>query len=598
MADIYIDTANRTALVLLVILALCGCDQRPLGTEVVVGTAEWNVLHTFDYTRGLTGIWAGEDGTVFTGYARIEADEGHISIYPRGAVYRLEDSEWFDLDFPFSEYSEDLDIWGTSSDNVYVADGNLHRFDGSGWVKEPVPARVISGVSESEIYVATNDTVYRYNGEGWNHLYEFEGYMTPRAIWACEGPSVLVAGYPGIVQYQDGVWTEHDLPIAIYDFVGSGQNDIYAFGIKDYYNPTSAVWHFDGTEWTEAYTIEGQVVRCAWGGSMTDLFTAGDRGVIMHFDGENWSRMQPLTAKTIFDISGNGSGDVFLAGDDQKVLHFDGNEWTSVWMDQPDDCYQIWAESPLCIAVSNERSSVYLLEDGRWRETVIEQLSYIWDLWGTGIDNMLAGSWGGIYRFDGDRWTLETDSLDVGRVLSIHGSGETDIHAVGENLILHYDGTGWVDMTMPGGFILNAVWAIDDRNAFAVGNDGVVMHYDGSGWRLMASGVTGHIRDVWGAASNDVYAVGGCGMIHFDGSRWTRQPVFGGEGLNGIIGWASNDIIAFGYAMPYQLRFDGWNWNPESTDLGTQDFTIAVDGTLLQTVIDREYNRLICEYMR
>ena len=212
---------------------------------------------------------------------------------------------------------------------------------------------------------------------------------------------------------------------------------------------------------------------------------------------------------------------------------------------------------------------------------------------------MLAGGANGsFYRFDGDHWSLEADSISEGGVLSIHGTGPQDIHAVGDNLIYHYDGTSWTDLTLPGAFTLYAVWALDESNAFAVGERGVVMRYNGSAWQFMVSGVTTRITDVWGSSPTDVYAVGDCGMIHFDGSRWTRQPVYRGEYLFRIVGRSADDIVAFGRHGSFWLRFDGHNWNPELSNFQVYDIMLAADGSIYQSGLDDRNNWTITRSLR
>jgi len=47
------------------------------------------------------------------------------------------------------------------------------------------------------------------------------------------------------------------------------------------------------------------------------------------------------------------------------------------------------------------------------------------------------------------------------------------------------------------------------------------------------------LADVWGSSSTDVYAVGGDGILHYDGSQWTK--VFQ-EGAEEVFGLSATDV--------------------------------------------------------
>ena len=37
------------------------------------------------------------------------------------------------------------------------------------------------------------------------------------------------------------------------------------------------------------------------------------------------------------------------------------------------------------------------------------------------------------------------------------------------------------------------------------------------------------LNDIWGSSSSDVYAVGPTTVLHYDGTRWTKLPLSGGD---------------------------------------------------------------------
>jgi hypothetical protein len=578
---------------MLLLPALAGCEQRPMGTPPPVTLAGWEFVYQFHDAIWLTTAWSVAPGTVHVGFERYQQSYDGTQINDRSSVYYYDGTDWEDLLFPFTEHSGDIDIWGTSLDNIFVADGRLQRYDGANWIEQPVEADVVYGTAFNDLYAADDKGIYRYDGEYWDLLYSFENRRrTVYALWAAygpsAGPSLFASAYPGVIQLHGNEWREVDLPLWINGLWGSAPDDVYGVGGTGY--PLSsgyaAMWHFDGNDWAEVEIPQVWELHCVWGSGANDVYAAGSNGTMLHYDGNTWEAVEAGTAKTLYDMTGSGPNDIFAVGKDQKVLHFDGGEWISVWNDDPPrESWKFWAESPERIAAAGLYKSVYIMEDGAWRETVLASAGIITDLWGTSIDNLLAASSSGrIHRFDGVGWTVEVDSIE-GHLIAVHGTGPSDIHVVGRGAFYHFDGSVWRNLPADADGEFLALWATDPYNAFAVGWNGAIMHYDGNGWNRMESGVTDELTDVWGASGDDVYAVGRAGLLHYDGRAWRRVPVYNGEGLYRIMGRARDDIIAFYNPSSHpgcQLRYDGTKWNREESSLETAEVVISAGGTIMQ----------------
>jgi hypothetical protein len=87
----------------------------------------------------------------------------------------------------------------------------------------------------------------------------------------------------------------------------------------------------------------------------------------------------------------------------------------------------------------------------------------------------------------------------------IWGASPSDIFAVGDNIIIHYNGTNWTTMVNNSNYNLKAVWGSSSSNVFAVGAQGLILHYDGSSWQSMNSQVVNNLFDVWGTSASDVF---------------------------------------------------------------------------------------------
>lgn len=110
---------------------------------------------------------------------------------------------------------------------------------------------------------------------------------------------------------------------------------------------------------------------------------------------------------------------------------------------------------------------------------------------------------------------------------AVWGTSSHDVFAVGDTIILHYNGSAWTTMTTGTNYSLRSAWGSSSSDVFVVGygdysgNGGygaIILHYNGSAWTTMTSGTTNPLYGVWGSSATKVFAVGDGGTIlRFDG---------------------------------------------------------------------------------
>jgi hypothetical protein len=167
---------------------------------------------------------------------------------------------------------------------------------------------------------------------------------------------------------------------------------------------------------------------------------------------------------------------------------------------------------------------------------------------------------------------------DGGALGAIWGSGANDIHAVGDNgMIYDFDGNTWTALGgAETGAWLSGVWGSGPNDVYAVGTlaadaRGIVLHYDGSGWVQQASTATS-LLSVWGVGGR-VWAVGPGGHVYeqVSSGTWTdngghfapNPNVDGGAdapALSSISGNAPNLVVVAG-GLDSMYWFDGTYWN-------------------------------------
>lgn len=193
-----------------------------------------------------------------------------------------------------------------------------------------------------------------------------------------------------------------------------------------------------------------------------------------------------------------------------------------------------------------------------------------------------------IERWDGIAWTAEegpSPGSQTNELRAVDAVGPNDVWAVGRTasgfgdrpLVLHYDGTDWLDMELPAEVtgVLNGVAAIAADDVWVVGFSGdpdlsldrsLILHWDGQLWavveagRALGSGKSA-LRDVEAVAPDDLWAVGYLHnqplIVRFDGVAWSRSETEVLGVTDAIQPLIPTDAWAVG--APLQ-RFDGTTW--------------------------------------
>lgn len=150
----------------------------------------------------------------------------------------------------------------------------------------------------------------------------------------------------------------------------------------------------------------------------------------------------------------------------------------------------------------------------------------------TGERAWAVGEAGTIIAYDGQAWSQVRN-------------GGPDLHAIaaaGDRLwvvgddgtILSADvaaGSTWSTVASDTTADLRGVWAIAPDDVWAVGN-AVILHYDGAAWSVHTpdTATGAELEAVWGRAHDDVWAVGAGfdgHVLHWDGATWNGIGVDG-----------------------------------------------------------------------
>jgi len=269
------------------------------------------------------------------------------------------------------------------------------------------------------------------------------------------------------------------------------------------------------------------------------------RPVIIRYNGQSWRTELAdtnLTHIQLLGVWGTSPRDLFAVGQAPQavVLRFDGTSWSTV---------QGYYSGNAMTAVSGRTmDDVYFA--ARWALPPSA---------GRSIFHLSGQTWGGGY-------SEECSFHCFGAFTGLWAFPGSDVFAVGDSTIVHFDGTTWT--TQPSGTAANlmALWGAAPNRVFAVGTGGTILTYDGAVWHSQASGVTETLNGVWGTSATDVYAVGTKGtLLHYDGMQWTLLNSGTSEDLFAITG-TSDQLFAVGNNATI-VRYDGTRWSSQSAPI-------------------------------
>jgi hypothetical protein len=183
-----------------------------------------------------------------------------------------------------------------------------------------------------------------------------------------------------------------------------------------------------------------------------------------------------------------------------------------------------------------------------------------------------------------------------GQFFGVAAAARNDVWAVGvkigpdnpdfgEQLIEHWDGRAWSEVTSPlvEGDGLRAVAAISANDDWAVGDrseqgfeNALIEHWDGTAWSIVpdssisgAAAGTGILVSVSADASNDVWAVGSETLLHFNGTTWSEvpSPILHANSVTALSptnAWAVGTVSVFAdhrqHTKPAIEHWDGTSW--------------------------------------
>jgi hypothetical protein len=245
---------------------------------------------------------------------------------------------------PYQWKRLDLDgqsMWGSTEAGLYVSAGaGIHHYDGSQWALRwslqeigSGQVRGVGGLAGDELWAIGHDAsstfgmsaLFRWDGSTWHHIPAPFGHgerlwvAAPNRVYVVSGADEPRKG----LWYYDGASFRQLLAEPVWGLWGRSPTEVFV-------GTSTGTLHFDGTTWRN--TGEPEYAQAFWG-TADQIFSVSGWGMY-RYDGAGWERIdcEIPYATMMQGIWGTSPSDIYVAGNYGVVRHYDGSRCWTVWL--------------------------------------------------------------------------------------------------------------------------------------------------------------------------------------------------------------------------------------------------------------------------
>lgn len=496
------------------------------------GTA-WSEMEGPD-TWHLNKLWVAPDRDVF--------------VTRSAKLYRYDGSVWSTA---FDAGGSISDVWGSSSSDIYLTryDDVVFHFDGSTWeadsLKTGTGFHAIWGSGSSDVYiVGSNDLIFHNDGAGWAEAYRGAGKSYFFDVWGSGSNDVYAAERSALVHYDGSEWSDVNLPVKDLNITavrGTGRDDVFLI-----YNDNE-ILHFDGTSWSTMNSNTSMPLNSMWCSASDDVWAVGGFEKIIHFDGNEWSSVsggQPRISTYLWGLDENN----VYVGHTSAIFHYDG----AGFEEMPNaagglQSTGLWGTSPSQLISAGRNGKIFHYDGARWNRAETQTSEHLWAVSGAAGDAVwVVGGDRTCFYYNGDAWTKVYEDVGGGAFRSVWAASRSKVFAVGNaGLLTAFNGVVWTFYDGVTSEDLLDVWGSSSTDVFAISQK-KVFHFDGSTWERMPlpSQKNISLNTIGGSGPLEVFAGDAEVFYYFNGSVWsvTKSQKY----FNLIDIWCSRNGSCFG----------------------------------------------------
>jgi len=446
------------------------------------------------------------DGVCITGPSEAFA----ASSVGGGGLWRFDGSKWTSV-APTSGSKYGLQC--PAPGQAFVLGPSVWKWNGSAFAQLPFtgvrggPSQNFAWgvVSGTEIYAASDSAgvdraFYRFNGTSWTEVgrkrvTQGPAFVQGLRLWADPrgGAAYYAAAFGRVERVTATTATVLSYQAVPRDISMSSPTNAFAVGANSFL----ARWN--GVSWTVDAPPAGlqmRILHGVWSDGPNNAWAAGQGSTILRYNGSAWSVVsdtaKPVASADAYNAVWGTGSDVWVAGN------------TMVHCKSPTSC-------------ANEATG---------------GVGALYGLWGSSNTNVLAvGAGGRIVRYNGTSWSAMA-SPTTRTLVRVAGSGPSDIWAVGDSVLVHFDGTAWTNVPMTGdlkymrsvapypqlSLFQIGLWVRGPNEAYLGADFGGIARWDGTAWNQMGSGRDFRRRVV------GIAGAGGCAFAITDGAGESPAP--------------------------------------------------------------------------
>ncbi|WFP75854.1 hypothetical protein [Mesorhizobium sp. WSM4906] len=193
---------------------------------------------------------------------------------------------------------------------------------------------------------------------------------------------------------------------------------------------------YDGVGWTPS-PASPQALTCIWGLSDSDVYAAGDEGVVYRWNGAAWSSFSPPLGDVIFCVRGVSSRNLYACGANGLLWHFDGI-WTQIQLPTNQRLLGLLTLAANDALVCGAGGVLFRGADANWND-VSQPGHDFHSLADYRREIYLAGGGEGVFHFDGAAVANIKSTITSYRLVS----NANYLASAGDVIAARFDGQGW-----------------------------------------------------------------------------------------------------------------------------------------------------------